>query len=313
MSAKQENVKKRTGLGRGLGALLEDSDGGGLQARHPSDFAGSLEGVNLMDEIALELIETNPFQPREYFAPEALQELAESIRVQGIIQPITLRQITDNKFQIIAGERRWRASQIAGLKAIPAYIRTIKDENVMEMALVENIQREDLNPLEEAQGLQRLIKEFGLTHETAAQAVGRSRSAASNLLRLLNLAEPVQTMLMAGDLDMGHARALLALDKAAQITAANQIAAKKLSVREAESLVKKLSAEFNLVHQKPKKEKSRDIRRVEEELSDLLMAEVEVRVKKRVKRLGKLEEMGELSIQFGSLDELNGLIDKLRK
>jgi ParB family chromosome partitioning protein len=160
--------------------------------------------------------------------------------------------------------------------------------------------------------LQRLIKEFGLTHETATQAVGRSRSAASNLLRLLNLADPVQTMLMAGDLDMGHARALLSLDKAAQITAANQIAAKKLSVREAESLAKKLSAEFNLVTQKPKKEKSRDVRRVEEELSDLLMAQVEVRVKKRVKRLGKMEEMGELSIQFGSLDELNGLIDKLR-
>jgi len=160
--------------------------------------------------------------------------------------------------------------------------------------------------------LQRLIKEFGLTHETAAQAVGRSRSAASNLLRLLNLAEPVQTMLMAGDLDMGHARALLSLDRATQITAANQITAKKMSVRETESLVKKLSAEFNLVPQKPKKEKSRDIRRVEEELADLLMAEVEVRIKKRVKRHGKIEEMGELSIQFGSLEALNGLIDRLR-
>jgi ParB family chromosome partitioning protein len=180
------------------------------------------------------------------------------------------------------------------------------------MALIENIQREDLNPLEEAQGLQRLIKEFGLTHEAAAQAVGRSRSAGSNLLRLLNLTEPVQAMLMAGDLDMGHARALLSLDRAAQITAANQISARKMSVREAESLVKKLGAEFNLLTQKPKKEKSRDIRRIEEELSDLLTAEVEVRVKKRVKRLGRMEELGELSIQFGSLDELNGLIDKLR-
>ena len=166
--------------------------------------------------------------------------------------------------------------------------------------------------MEEAQGLQRLIKEFGLTHEAAAQAVGRSRSAGSNLLRLLNLAEPVQAMLMAGDLDMGHARALLSLEKATQITAANQITARKMSVREAESLVKKLGAEFNLVTQKPKKEKSRDIRRIEEELSDLLMAEVEVRVKKRVKRLGRMEELGELSIQFGSLEALNGLIDKLR-
>jgi ParB family chromosome partitioning protein len=180
------------------------------------------------------------------------------------------------------------------------------------MALIENIQREDLNPLEEAQGLQRLIKDFGLTHEQAAQAVGRSRSAASNLLRLLNLADPVQTMLMAGDIDMGHARALLALERAAQITAANQIAQKKLSVREAESLVKKLGAEFSLVSPKPKKEKTRDMRRIEEELSDLLTAEVEVRVKKRVKRHGRIEEMGEVSIQFGSLDELNGLIDKLR-
>jgi ParB family transcriptional regulator, chromosome partitioning protein len=169
-----------------------------------------------------------------------------------------------------------------------------------------------LNPLEEAQGLQRLVKEFGLTHETAAQAVGRSRSAASNLLRLLNLADPVQTMLMAGDLDMGHARALLALDRATQITAANQIAAKKMSVRETESLVKKLSAEFSLRPQKNAKKKSRDTRRVEEELADLLMAEVEVRVKKQVKRNGKREDTGELAIQFASMDELNGLIERLR-
>jgi ParB family chromosome partitioning protein len=170
-----------------------------------------------------------------------------------------------------------------------------------------------LNPLEEAQGLQRLIKDFGLTHEQAAQAVGRSRSAASNLLRLLNLAEPVQTMLMAGDVDMGHARALLSLDRATQITAANQITAKKLSVREAEALVKKLSAEFNLAPQKPKAEKSRDLKRVEEELSDALTAQVEIRIKKRVKRQGRVDEMGELAIQFGSLDELNGLIEKLRQ
>jgi ParB family chromosome partitioning protein len=182
------------------------------------------------------------------------------------------------------------------------------------MSLIENIQREDLNPLEEAQGLQRLVKEFGLTHELAAQAVGRSRSAASNLLRLLNLADPVQTMLMAGDLDMGHARALLALDRATQITAANQITARKMSVRETESLVKKLGAEFSPTSlAKPPKEKSRDLVRVEEELSDLLTAQVEVRVKKRVKRAGRMEEMGEVSIQFGSLDELNGLIDKLTR
>ena len=195
---------------------------------------------------------------------------------------------------------------------MPVLVRDVPDETAMVMALIENIQRENLNPLEEAHGLQRLTQEFGLTHEEAAKAVGRSRSAASNLLRLLNLADPVQTMLMAGDLDMGHARALLGLDRATQITAANQIAAKKMSVREAESLVKKLGAEFNLVSPKPKKEKSRDLKRVEEELSDLLTAEVEVRVKKRVKRHGRVEEMGELAVHFGSLDELNGLIDKLR-
>jgi len=246
----------------------------------------------------------------------ALYELAESIKAQGIMQPILVRKLESGKnagkYEIIAGERRSRAAKLAGLNEVPVLVRNVPNEAAAAMALIENIQREDLNPLEEAQGLNRLIKEFGLTHELAAQAVGRSRSAASNLLRLLNLADPVQTMLMAGDIDMGHARALLALDRATQITAANQINAKKLSVREAESLVKKLSAEFNLVPQKPKKEKSRDMKRVEEELSDLLTAQVEVRVKKRVKRHGKLEDMGEVAIQFGSLDALNGLIDRLR-
>jgi ParB family chromosome partitioning protein len=232
------------------------------------------------------------------------------------MQPILVRQLKDGPnqglYEIIAGERRFRAAGLAGLDSIPVLVRDVPNEAAAAMALIENIQREDLNPLEEAQGLQRLVKEFGLTHERAAQAVGRSRSAASNLLRLLNLAEPVQTMLMAGDLDMGHARALLALDRAGQITAANQIAARKMSVREAESLVKKLSAEFNLTSAKPKKEKSRDLKRLEEELSDLLAAQVEVRIKKRIKRAGRVEEMGELSIQFGSLEALNGLIDRLR-
>jgi ParB family chromosome partitioning protein len=246
----------------------------------------------------------------------ALYELAESIKAQGVMQPILVRRLADGehagKYEIIAGERRFRASRLAGLDSVPVLVRDVPNEAAAAMALIENIQREDLNPLEEAQGLQRLIKEFGLTHEQAAQAVGRSRSAASNLLRLLNLAEPAQTMLMAGDIDMGHARALLALDKATQITAANQIAARKMSVREAEGLVKKLSAEFALQPQKPKKDKSRDIRRVEEELSDLLTAAVEVRVKKRVKRHGRFEDQGELAIAFGSLEELNGLIDRLR-
>ncbi len=310
-------TKKPKGLGRGLEALL------GPKVEEGTSAAAADKQANSPGQPAsLRLTDMVPgmYQPRTRMDEGALYELAESIKAQGIMQPILVRQLPNGdaqgnnagKYEIIAGERRFRAAKLAGLDSVPVLVRDVPNEAAAAMALIENIQREDLNPLEEAQGLQRLIKEFGLTHELAAQAVGRSRSAASNLLRLLNLADPVQTMLMAGDLDMGHARALLALDRAAQITAANQIAARKMSVREAESLVKKLGAEFNLVSPKPKKEKSRDMKRVEEELSDLLTAEVEVRVKKRVKRHGRTEEMGELAIHFGSLDELNGLIDKLR-
>ena len=305
-------TKKPKGLGRGLEALLgpkvDESAGGDAGATNHPGLPASLLLTDMVP---------GKYQPRTRMDEGALYELAESIKAQGIMQPILVRRLTagpnDGKYEIIAGERRFRAARLAGLDSVPVLVRDVPDEAAAAMSLIENIQREDLNPLEEAQGLQRLIKEFGLTHEQSAQAVGRSRSAASNLLRLLNLAEPVQTMLMAGDLDMGHARALLALDKATQITTANQISARKMSVREAERLVKKLSAEFNLVSAKPKKEKSRDLKRVEEELSDLLTAEVEVRVKKRVKRNGRFEELGEVSIQFGSLDELNGLIERLRK
>ncbi len=302
-------TKKPKGLGRGLEALL------GPKVEDKVEQAQAAE-AGLPSSLPLSELVPGVYQPRTRMDEGALYELAESIKAQGIMQPILVRRLVDGehagKYEIIAGERRFRASRLAGLAEVPVLVRDVPDESAAAMALIENIQREDLNPLEEAQGLQRLVREFGLTHELAAQAVGRSRSAASNLLRLLNLAEPVQTMLMAGDIDMGHARALLALDRAAQITAGNQIAAKKLSVREAEALVKKLSAEFSLVPQKPKKEKSRDLKRVEEELSDLLMAEVEVRVKKRVKRHGRVEDMGELAIQFGSLEALNGLIDRLR-
>jgi len=318
-------TKKPKGLGRGLENLL-----GPTVNDSPEPSADGLP-----HELALSELVAGTYQPRTRMDEGALYELAESIKSQGIMQPILVRRLSPADaalrrasgassqdpnhpgeaqalYEIIAGERRFRAARIAGLERVPVLVRDVPNESAAVMALIENIQREDLNPLEEAQALQRLIKEFGLTHEAVAQAVGRSRSAASNLLRLLNLAEPVQNMLMAGDIDMGHARALLALDRASQITTANQITAKKLSVREAESLVKKVGAEFNLVTQKPKKEKSRDLRRVEEELSDLLMAEVEVRIKKRVKRNGRMEDMGELAIQFGSLDALNGLIDKLR-
>ncbi len=304
-------TKRPKGLGRGLEALL-----GPTFDENAATSSGTAANTGLPSVLLLTEMVAGQYQPRTRMDEGALYELAESIKVQGIMQPILVRRLSsganDGKYEIIAGERRFRAAKLAGLDSVPVLVRDVPDESAAAMALIENIQREDLNPLEEAQGLQRLVKEFALTHEQAAQAVGRSRSAASNLLRLLNLADPVQTMLMAGDLDMGHARALLALDRATQITAANQISAKKMSVREAESLVKKLGAEFNLVATKPKKEKSRDLKRVEEELSDLLTAQVEIRVKKRVKRHGKFEEMGELAIQFGSMEELNGLIDRLR-
>jgi ParB family transcriptional regulator, chromosome partitioning protein len=311
-------TKKPKGLGMGLEALL------GPKVKDISAADSAPANPGLPTTLLLADMVAGVYQPRTRMDEGALYELAESIKAQGIMQPILVRQLDEADaakhigdgrkraiYEIIAGERRFRAAKLAGLTEVPVLVRDVPNEAAAAMALIENIQREDLNPLEEAQGLQRLIKEFGLTHETAAQAVGRSRSAASNLLRLLNLADPVQTMLMAGDIDMGHARALLALDRATQITAANQIATKKMSVREAESLVKKLSAEFSLVPQKPAKEKSRDIKRVEEELSDLLMAQVDVHIKKRVKRNGRFEEMGELVIQFGSIDELNGLIDRL--
>ena len=312
-------TKKTKGLGRGLEALL-----GPKVSDAPLDGAGD---SGLPSSLRLDQLQAGVYQPRTHMDEGALYELAESIKAQGIMQPILVRPIdsdgkhqplagrpqTSQRFEIIAGERRTRAAKLAGLDEVPVLIRDVDDKAAAAMSLIENMQREDLNPLEEAKGLQRLVREFGLTHEEAAQSVGRSRSAASNLLRLLNLAEHVQTMLMAGDIDMGHARALLSLERATQITAANQIVAKKMSVREAESMVKKLSAEFNLVpSKKPKADTTRDTKRIEDELSDLLAATVEVRVKKRIKRGSRVEAQGEVAISFASLAELNGLVDKLR-
>lgn len=263
----------------------------------------------LPSTLRLDLLQPGKYQPRTRMDEGSLYELAESIRAQGIMQPILVRPVGGGQYEIIAGERRSRAARLAGLHEVPVLVKDVPDEAAAAMALIENIQREDLNPLEEAQGLQRLTAEFGLTHEQAAQAVGRSRSAASNLLRLLNLAEPVQGMLMAGDLDMGHARALLALDKAQQITTAHEVASKKLNVRETEKLVSKVQGQGR---QAPllrvKSEKSRDVQRLEEALSDLLTAQVSIHIRKKTKR----GEQGEVTIAFGSLDELNGLIDKLR-
>ncbi|WP_374595101.1 ParB/RepB/Spo0J family partition protein [Aquabacterium sp.] len=294
-------TKKPKGLGLGLEALLGPK---------VSDAPAPVPQEGAPTTLKLSQLQPGKYQPRTRMDEGALYELAESIKGQGIMQPILVRPLAEpGRYEIIAGERRSRAAKLAGLDEVPVLVKAVPDEAAAAMALIENIQREDLNPLEEAQGLQRLTQEFGLTHEQAAQAVGRSRSAASNLLRLLNLAEPVQQMLMAGDLDMGHARALLALDKAVQITTAHQISAKKLSVREAEKLVTQVQGAGR---QQPllrvKAEKSRDVLRLEEELSDLLTAEVQIHVKKRTKR----GEQGEVTIAFGSLDELNGLIDKLR-
>ncbi len=334
-------TKKPKGLGRGLEALL-----GPALGEAPQEAAGQPASL------PLDALLPGVYQPRTRMDEGALYELAESIRAQGVMQPVLVRPLTDARaherlaaqrsaagaaeatnagspavagpgdapalagaaapsaysgpwYEIIAGERRVRAARIAGLDAVPVLVRDVPDEAAAVMALIENIQREDLNPLEEAQGLARLVSEFGLTHEQAAQAVGRSRSAASNLLRLLNLAEPVQTLLMAGDIDMGHARALLALDRATQITAGHEIAAKKLSVREAEALVKKLATAADATQAATRApQKSGDWLHLEQELSDLLMATVTIRLKKRA--------AGELAISFGSLDALDGLIARLR-
>ncbi|WP_422011005.1 ParB/RepB/Spo0J family partition protein [Roseateles sp.] len=296
-------TKKPKGLGLGLEALL-----GPKVSDTPTP-----ERDGLPSTLKLEQLQAGKYQPRTRMDEGSLYELAESIKAQGIMQPILVRPITPLggvAYEIIAGERRFRAAKLAGLREVPVLVKAVPDESAAAMALIENIQREDLNPLEEAQGLKRLTDEFGLTHEQAAQAVGRSRSAASNLLRLLNLAAPVQNMLMAGDLDMGHARALLPLDGATQITTASEIAAKKLSVREAEKLV---ARHQGAARQTPllrvKSDKTRDVLRLEEELADALGATVEVRVKKRSKRGG---QSGELAIHFDSLDALSSLLDKLR-
>jgi ParB family chromosome partitioning protein len=241
----------------------------------------------------------------------ALAELADSIRVQGVMQPILVRQLPGSphqiaQYEIIAGERRFRAARIAGLDTVPVLVRDVPDESAAAMSLIENIQREDLNPLEEAQGVQRLINEFGLTHELAALAIGRSRSATSNLLRLLNLAKPVQDMLLAGDIEMGHARALLAVDGATQITLGTQVAARRLSVRDTERLVTRAANDAAHPEQKTRKanDKSRDVTRLEEELSDALATRVTIRA--------GTKGSGQLLIDFSSFEQLEGVIARLR-
>jgi ParB family chromosome partitioning protein len=294
-------TKKQKGLGRGLDALL---DGGG---DFSSEAAPTIIGAP--NSLPVAQMQAGKYQPRTRMDEGALTELAASIKEQGLMQPILVRPIGQSngltQYEIIAGERRFRACQMIGLEEVAVVVKDVDDQAAAAMALIENIQREDLNPLEEAQGIHRLITDFTFTHEQAATAVGRSRSAVSNLLRLLNLARPVQTMLMAGDIDMGHARALLVTDSATQIQLANEIVAKRLSVRETEKLVQNTLAEANNTSKtRSKTEKSRDITRLEESLSDLLATQVSLKLGNKGK--------GQIVIDYANLDALDGIIAKIQ-
>ncbi len=281
---------KMKGLGRGLDALLAGDSGAEPQRQ---------------DNLAIDRLQPGKYQPRTRMDAESLNDLAASIKAQGIMQPILVRPVEsvngEDRYEIIAGERRWRAARIAGLSEVPALVREIPDESALAMSLIENIQRENLNPLEEAAGLQRLIDEFGMTHQQAADAVGRSRPAASNLLRLLQLAPPVQELLMQGKLDMGHARALLPLEMGEQTALATRIVARGHSVREAERMA---ARELNPPQKKAVQPKSRDLQRLEEELSDRLGAQVTIAANRK--------GAGQLAIRFASLDQLDGILEKLR-
>lgn len=277
-------MTKPRGLGRGLDALLGASEA-------PRDTLATLP---------VGRIRPGRYQPRTRMGQEALAELAASIKTQGLMQPVLVRPVDRDRYELIAGERRWRAAQMAGLQEIPALVREVPDESALAMSLIENIQRESLNPMEEAAGLQRLVDEFRMTHEQAADAVGRSRTATTNLLRLLRLTKPVQAMVMEGVLEMGHARAVLALEGARQIEAANRIAARGLSVREAEALVAKLVRGLG-ARRAPRAD--RDLERLEEEVSGRLGTTVEIRARRK--------GGGKLIVHYSSLDHLDQLLKKL--
>ncbi|HVC12533.1 MAG TPA: ParB/RepB/Spo0J family partition protein [Burkholderiales bacterium] len=279
-------MTKPKGLGRGLDALL-----GG-------DEAAPKEALRTL---ALSRIRPGKYQPRTKMDQEALAELASSIKSQGLMQPILVRPVERDRYELIAGERRWRAAQMAGLEEVPALVREVPDEAALAMALIENIQRENLNPMEEAAGLQRLVDEFKMTHEQAAEAVGRSRSATTNLLRLLKLARPVQAMVMEGVFEMGHARALLALDGARQVEVANRVAARGLSARETEALVQRLLRGQGA---RRRKKVDRDVARLEEEVSERLGTTVEIRPGRK--------GSGKVVVHYASHDHLDQLLRKLR-
>jgi ParB family chromosome partitioning protein len=280
-------IQRKKGLGRGLEALLAGNDSEADAQRQGTLPIGDLQ--------------PGKYQPRTRMDPGSLEDLAASIKAQGLIQPISVRPVASGRYEIIAGERRWRASQIAGLTEVTVLIRDIPDDAALAMSLIENIQREDLNPLEEAAGLQRLIDEFSMTHQEAADAVGRSRSAATNLLRLLQLAKPAQDLLMAGDIEMGHARALLAVPKTEQGRLAAEVADKGYSVRETE---RRVARELNPPVHKPAQEKSRDLARLEEDIADAIGADVKVSANRK--------GAGAVTIRFATLDQLDGILKRLR-
>ena len=301
-------TKSKKGLGRGIDALLGGSHSmNALNEAHNAELDKNPAGQLTM--LARDLMQAGKYQPRSHMDETALNELADSIKEQGLMQPIIVRSIGNERYEIIAGERRYRAAGIAGLTEVPVLIKEVDDKNALSLALIENIQREDLNAIEEAQGLQRLIREFDYTHETCAQAIGRSRSAVSNLLRLLNLAQPVQTMLLAGDVEMGHARALLSLDAAQQIMLAQEIANKRLSVREAEKRVQQIQTQIQKgegeqnQHTAKNRAISGDIKSLQEKLSDALGAQVDIKMGAKNK--------GKMTIAFANLDILDGIIHKI--
>ena len=284
-------MSKHKGLGRGLDALL----GGGSRTKSDGDLA----------DLAVGSLRPGKYQPRTRMDQASLAELAESIRVRGILQPVVVRPVDGGNYEILAGERRWRAAQIAGLASIPALVREVSDDAALGIGLIENIQREDLNPIEEASGLKRLVEEFRLTHEEAARAVGRSRSAVTNLLRLLELAQAVQDMLLEGRLDMGHARALLGVGKAKQVELAGQVAARGLSVREAERLVQQANAAPKAGVKPARARLDADTRRLQEDLSEALGATVAVKPRKAGR--------GSLVIDYASHEQLDGIVARLKR
>lgn len=296
--------KGKKGLGRGIDALLGGSHSMNvLNDAHKAELEHNPAGQLTM--LARDVMQAGKYQPRSHMDETALNELADSIREQGLMQPIIVRSIGHERYEIIAGERRYRAAGIAGLTEVPVLIKEVDDKNALSLALIENIQREDLNAIEEAQGLQRLIQEFNYTHETCAQAIGRSRSAVSNLLRLLNLAPAVQTMLLAGDVEMGHARALLSLEAAQQIMLAQEIANKRLSVRDTEKRVTQIlkGEGEQSKHTAKSRAISGDIKALQEKLSDALGAQVDIKMGAKNK--------GKMTIAFANLDILDGIIHKI--